>query len=289
VDTGGAGASQSVSMQSASVGIRVSVVGANLFTQTDGSGSFTLAGVPSGDSRLRFEGAGIDAQLDVSGLRDGQVLTLNVRVSGSQAVVVSGPSPSATPSPAPEDNPRPSPSASPSPEDNADFRGRIESIGAGSLVVAGRTVIVNGDTRIRRSGQAFPISSLQVGQLVEVEGSAQANGSVVARKISVEDEGDNQNGNNGNEGNDDNGNHGNNGNDDNGAQAEFRGAIQSLAPPNLQVAGRPVTTDGRTRILDDRNQSISLGDLRVGQTVEVEGQVQANGRVLASKIKAEER
>jgi hypothetical protein len=280
VDAGASSASESISMQSATGGIRVSVMGANLSAMTDDSGRFTLAGVPAGDARLRFEGQGIDAQLEVSGLRDGQVLTLNVRLSGSRAIVVSGPTPApaATPSPAPTPSPRPSPT--PSPEDEVEFRGRIDSVGDNLLVVAGRTVHVTGSTRIRRRGDPIPFSRLQPGQLVEVEGTPQSDGSVVARKITLEDDGNDDR--NGDDGNDDNGD------DDNGAHAEFRGAIQSLAPPNLQVAGRRVTTDGGTRILGHRNQAISLGDLKVGQIVEVEGRTQSDGRVLASKIKVED-
>jgi hypothetical protein len=258
VEEAGAGASQ---------GVRVSVMGTSLTALTDAAGRFTVAGVPAGNAHLRFEGVGIDALLDVSGLRDGQVLTLNVQVSGTQATVVTGPSPSPTPSPSPN------PSPSPDDDDELEFRGRIQSIGSSSLVVDGRLVEVDANTLIRRRGDPIPFSALQIGNLVEVEGTPRSDGSVLARKITLEDDDDNDN-------DDDN--------DEDNDETEFKGTIQSIAPPSLVVAGRQVTTNGSTRILDDRGRAITLGDLRVGQTVEVEGRTQSGGVVLASKIKVED-
>ena len=68
------------------------------------------------------------------------------------------------------------------------FTGTISSKGASSLVVAGRTVLVDGSTRIdgRRHGSTS-FSSLSVGQRVEVEGRLVAGGAVLAERIKVED------------------------------------------------------------------------------------------------------
>ena len=169
---------------------RVTVVGTSLATATDASGRFVLAGVPSGRALLRFEGPGIDARLELSGLVDGQVLTIAVQVSGGTARVVSGPAPS--PSPSPRSSPRPSPSPTPGPGGEVEFRGSVESITPPSLVVAGRTVRTDAATRIKRDDRTIALTDLKVGELVEVEGTRQADGNVLARKIKVEDdEGDN--------------------------------------------------------------------------------------------------
>ena len=66
-------------------GLRVSITGTALQTTTDGSGRFTLSGVPSGRVELRFEGSGIDARLELEGLQSGQTLNRDragVRVLG---------------------------------------------------------------------------------------------------------------------------------------------------------------------------------------------------------------
>lgn len=247
---------------SSTQGIRVSVVNMPLVTTSDAAGRFTLDGLPPGSAVLQFQGQGVDARLEVPGLRDGQVLTIGVQVSGSQAVLTSsGPNPAPTP--------RPSPTPSPS-GGEVEFRGTIASVNAPNLVVAGRLVRTSGSTSIQDSGKSVPFSSLRAGQLVEVEGTAQADGSVLARQIHIEDDG-----------NDD-------GNDDNGMQLKFTGAIQSIAPPSLKVAGRTVVTNGSTQVLDHQNNPIPLGALQVGQTVEVEGTQQANGSVLAKKVKLED-
>ena len=169
-------------------GIHVSAMGTSVSALTDAAGRFTLSEVPAGKARLRFEAPGIDAQLEISGLRDGQVLSVSVRVSGTQAALMSGPAPipEATPSPDPTPSPRPSPSD----EDEVEFRGRIQTIGNNSLTVDGRLVAVDGSTVVRRRGESIPFSSLKVGDLVEVEGAPRSDGSILARKITLEDDND---------------------------------------------------------------------------------------------------
>jgi hypothetical protein len=54
------------------------------------------------------------------------------------------------------------------------------------------------------------------------------------------------------------------------------------------VAGRTVVTDANTRILDGRNNPVSLAALPVGGLVEVEGTSRPDGSVLAKKIKQQD-
>ena len=262
----GAGIQGSVTTASgAAAGMHVTVTGTPLAATTDGAGRFTLSGVPSGTATLRFQGQDADARLAVPGLAEGQVISLAVRVSGSEAVIASrsdDPRPSPTPSP----SATPSPGPTPSPENEVEFRGRIDSIGASSLVVSGRSVRTDGGTRIRRSGQAVSLSDLRVGQTAEVEGVALADGSVRATKISVEDDAD--------------------GDDGDAQETEFRGTVQSVTPPSLRVDGRTVLTDSSTRITR-RGRSISLADIHAGDRVEVEGKSRSGGGLLATKISLE--
>lgn len=234
--------------------LKVSVIGSALATSTDDSGHFALHGVPAGQVTLRFEGPGIDARLDLSGLGAGQTMSVRISVSGSQASMrpTSSPSPSASPSP------------SPSPESEVSLRGRIDSISGSSLQVAGKTVATDSSTRIRRSGQTIPLSALQVGQTVEVEGQTQANGSILAKSITVEDE-----------------------TPENETEVSFKGNIQSISGSTLQVAGKAVVTDGSTRITR-HGDSIAFSTLQVGNKVEVEGTQRTDGSVLAKKISLED-
>ena len=209
VNAGVNASSVSTSSSSSAAPIRVTVIGTSLTTATDGSGRFVLAGVPSGRADLRFEGPGIDARLTLSGLADGQVLTIEVQVAGANARVVSGPSsspsPSPRPSPSPSASPRPSPrpTPSPEPEQEVEFRGSVQSITPPSLVVAGQAVRTDAATRIRRNDRAIGLTDLRIGELVEVEGNRQSDGSILARKIKVEDDQDDDDDDDDDEGDDD--------------------------------------------------------------------------------------
>lgn len=162
-------------------GLRVSVTGTALETRTDGSGRFTLTGVPTGRVELRFEGDGIDARLEIEGLESGQTLTLTVRVSGSSASRV-------------EDGDDDGDDDSDDDDDDDDdqhgqdveFEGTIT--GTSPLVVSGRTVSTNASTRyLGRNNESLSASQvLVVGNRVEVEGHLQ-DGAVLAKKIKLED------------------------------------------------------------------------------------------------------
>jgi hypothetical protein len=195
-------------------GIRVSVVGTTLSSMTDGSGQFTIEGVPaSGSIALRFEGPNLDARLDLSGLTPGQVLTIAVKVSGDHVVLAGS------------DDPSPSPSSSPGPghEGEVEFQGAVQSVNPPDLVVDGRLVHTDDATDIKSHGDVIALSAVPVGSTVEIEGTSQSDGSVLARKIRLEDgndeNDDDQGDDNGGQGGDDNddaggGNSGSGGGDD---------------------------------------------------------------------------
>jgi hypothetical protein len=65
------------------------VVGTSLTTTADGSGRFTLTGVPAGAAQLHFTGPGTDATLPIGEVRTGDTVTLMVAVNGTAAAVLS--------------------------------------------------------------------------------------------------------------------------------------------------------------------------------------------------------
>jgi hypothetical protein len=166
----GAAAAGDVSASSLGT-IRVSVVGTSLQAMTDGSGSFTLTGVPPGTVDLRFQGSGVDARLTIDGLSDGQTLTLTVRVEGNSASRVGE---------GDDDN-------------DDDEQGEVEFDGTVTLLnpltIGGRRVTTSSATRfLGDHNDPVPSSQvLRVGNRVEVEGRAQADNSVLAEKIKLED------------------------------------------------------------------------------------------------------
>lgn len=76
--------------------------------------------------------------------------------------------------------------------------------------------------------------------------------------------------------------------DDHRGETTLRGRIDAINGTRLQVQGRVVQTDGLTQFLGRGNQATSLGALRVGDDVEVEGASQSDGSVYARKVKLED-
>jgi len=261
VQTGAAASSAELSAFSTAGGINVTVVGTDLSTTTDSSGRFVLQGVAGGNATLRFQGQGIDGAIELGGLVEGQTLTITVRVSGSRPQLVTPAAP-ATPA-----SPSPSPTASPA-GNKVEFDGAVEEVSASSLKVAGHVVLVNADTKIKRGGQTIGLADVKVGERAEVQASVQADGSLLAIKVKIEDDS-----------NDDQ-------NDERG-QVDFSGHIDSISPPALVVSGRKVVTNSSTRIRRG-DKTVTLADLKVGDKVEVEGASQPDGSVLANKIKVDD-
>jgi hypothetical protein len=226
-------------------GVRVSVVGTSLVTQTDSAGQFELQGLPAGRVRLRFEAPGIQAELEIQGLEDGHAMNVEVHFSGDGAFL----------------------SDTDDHRNEASLRGRIDAINGSRLQVQGRVVQTDGLTQFLGHGdQPTSLGALKVGDNVEIEGASQGDGSVYARKVKLEDANGNEPPQHENE-------------------VQFSGGIQSLNP--FKVAGRVVMVDSHTQILDHRNAAVPFSALKVGDTVEVEGVGRSDGSVLATKVKLE--
>lgn len=209
--------------------LRVSVEGTSVSTTTNSAGQFTLQRLPSGTIILRFVGRGVDVRGNLSGVSAGMTLRITVQVTASGMVIVRVPN-------------------------EIELTGTINSIMAPNLKISGLTVITNDNTEPKRRGRRVNFADLAVGQLVRVEGFLSTNGQVVARKIRVLVQPD-QN------------------------SVRIRGVIESITPPNLTISGLTIATDANTRF----NVS-SLATLIVGDAVQVEGTLRADGTVLARSI-----
>ena len=142
---------------------------------------------------------------------------------------------------------------------DVEFTGNIESLTGTlpnlTLMIAGNTVTTDSSTDI--------IGTLAVGKLVQVKGSAQSDGSILAVRLKVEDLP-------GNEG-----------------EVEFRGSIVSLPGTpdfkgNWAVGDFTVTVNVSTTIDQTR------GAVAVGAIAEVKATRQADGSLLATRIQIED-
>ncbi len=156
---GGTASSSDVSAQSGSSGsgLRVTVVGTNLSTTTNGRGEFIIVGAPSGRIVLRFQGPGIDAHLELTGLVDGQTITISVQVSANRAEIGGL-------------------------EISVVFEGSVLVILPPTLVVNARLVRTDSRTRFSSNG-IRALLDLRIGDRVEIKGLLQSDNTVYATEV----------------------------------------------------------------------------------------------------------
>ncbi|MFQ5570328.1 MAG: DUF5666 domain-containing protein, partial [Rhodothermales bacterium] len=149
-------------------------------------------------------------------------------------------------------------------EDEVEVTGAIEQIGTDSLVVAGILFVVDENTQVLDDdNQPISFADLVVGMIVEVEGDVQPDGTVVARKIKIEDQDEDE--------------------------VEVTGTIEEIGADHLVVAGITFFVDENTIILDDDDQPLTFADLIEGMLVEVQAERQADDSLLATEIEVEDR
>ena len=148
------------------------------------------------------------------------------------------------------------------PESAVELRGAIDTLATPDFTVAGKTVHTAAGTRIELDGKAATFDGLKAGQHIEVKGSLQADGSVLASEVKAESAAA--------AGSD---------------ETELKGTIDAVATPDLTVSGKAVHTNASTRIEVD-GRDAGFGALVAGQSVEVKGAAQPDGSVLASRIEA---
>ncbi|RMF62102.1 MAG: hypothetical protein D6743_12640, partial [Calditrichaeota bacterium] len=148
-------------------------------------------------------------------------------------------------------------------EAEIEVKGAIESVGEGSIVVAGMTFAIDSTTVIFGEHHTpADASMLQPGVFVEVKAFRQADGSLLAVRIKIEDEFK--------------------------SKIEVKGAIQDLTASTITVFNTTFDVDSTTLILDHQKNPLTLADLQVGMIVEVKGVVRDGANPLAERIKVEE-
>jgi len=150
------------------------------------------------------------------------------------------------------------------PDDEVELTGAIESLSRNSLVVLGKTFVVDQNTVVLdNNNNPIGFADLKVGQIVEIRADRQADGTLLATRIKLEDLPDDE--------------------------VEVTGKISLLDNNSLVVLGLKFVVDANTVVLDDNNNAIKFADLKVGFVVEIRADRQADGSLLATRIKIEDR
>ena len=155
---GGAAAGEPV----ASVTVRAVSTGQT--TQTDAAGRFTLTGLAPGSIALQFSGPGIQAYATVA-VSPGATAKVTVTVSRGRSTVNVSPRSDGT-------------------------EGAVMSITAPKFMLTNPrgtfTIATDSNTQFRKGGATAGFGDLKLGQQVEVDGSSQPDGSILAARVQIE-------------------------------------------------------------------------------------------------------
>jgi hypothetical protein len=135
--------------------------------------------------------------------------------------------------------------------------GAIAAVGASSITISGLEIDTDANTRIEDQNANPALSDLKIGDIVRVEGKLQAAGKVLAEEIDLLGPAGS-------------------------ATVLLRGAVDSVDAmgTSFTVSGLKIATDSSTRFAN----IASVGDLKVGDRVLVQGTLQTDGSVLARLV-----
>ena len=234
----GGGVMQGTVMGGGSQNMRVAVPSSSAATTTDTAGGFLLTGVPKGAAALQFSGGGQSATLATAAMVPGEFRRMTVSISGGSVT---------------EHNE----------QTETEFEGTVDAIDGAVLTVAGRKVAVTDATEIRKDDAAATLADLTVGTPVEVEGTLNADGTVTASEIRVEDRNDVD-------------------------RVAFVGTLTQITGNTLTVGGLTVNVGATTAIVKG-DTTLTLADLMAGDRLLVRGAVQADKSINATRIRVLQR
>jgi len=163
----GGGVVQGNVMGGGSQSMRVAVPSSSAATTTDTAGGFLLTGVPKGAAALQFSGGGQSATLATAAMVSGRVPAPDRQYFQAAA------------------------SPSKASKTETEFEGTVDAIdGRGARGSRAARWPWTDATKIRKDDAAAVFADLALGTPVEVEGTLNADGSVTASEIRVEDRND---------------------------------------------------------------------------------------------------
>jgi hypothetical protein len=245
------GASAStLDLRSSEIGlVGVTVRAGSASTVTDGSGAFTLTGLPGGEVELQFERADIHARGRVV-LAAGGRNTVTIAIVGGGIV------------------------ASPRGHAGEEIEGLVQAIDGdgGTLTVLDQrlgavSVVTDGSTLVRRGDTPISLPDIAVGNRVHVKALQQEDGSYLATEIILQSERVG-------------------GSRSVSGSVVSVDAVEQSFVVSSGAASVTVLTDGST-MFKRRGGRATFSDVTVGSSVEVRGTLQGDGSVLAQKVTIE--
>jgi Domain of unknown function (DUF5666) len=155
--------------ENASTTLTVTVNGTNITSNVDGNGNFQLTGVPPGNVTLMFSGAGANASITLNNVPANAQISITVTLNGNSAKLENRDDEDEN-----DDN------------DAGELEGTVSNKSGNcptlTFTVQGSTVTTDGNTKFE-DGQCSQIAN---GTKVEVDGTRQANNTVLAKKVELD-------------------------------------------------------------------------------------------------------
>ncbi|MCB9210650.1 MAG: hypothetical protein H6609_14885, partial [Ignavibacteriales bacterium] len=149
-----------------------------------------------------------------------------------------------------------------------EVKGYVTNLGDNSIELNGYVFWVNANTEYKgRSGSTFSFTQISVGDFLEIKSYKSANGDLVAVRVKMEDEHDD--------------NH-------HGHEVEITGNIDNILENKIVLGSWEFTVNDQTIIMDRNKTLITFSDLSVNDLVEVKAFRQSDGSFLAVRIKFED-
>ena len=148
-------------------------------------------------------------------------------------------------------------------DDEVELTGEIERIDQQSLVVSGLTFLVRESTLILdNDNQHISFEDLSVGLIVEIRADIQADGSLLASDIKIEDPLEDE--------------------------VEVRGIVDTAGDSSLVLLGREFIVLNTTSVVDENDQAIPFSSIFTGDIVEVKANLLPGGSLIALTIEVED-
>jgi len=165
--------------------VTVTVVGTNISATIDGAGRFHLNGVPAGDVQLKFTAPGLDATITLKAVQVGDRIDLKVRVTDSSVRIEAERRDRGGRDD--DDDENDDHDDDENDDDDDEFKGIVSALSGScpdiTFTLNGVTVKADRDTRYGDGACAKVRNNVRV----EVHGQRQADGSIRAARIELED------------------------------------------------------------------------------------------------------
>src|SRR4029079_15851432 len=153
--------------------VTVTIVGADITSVVDGQGNFELTGVPPGDVQLKFSSPGASAVITLSGVAAGDRIHIVVTLNGKDAKVDS------------DERDHGDNDGEDDDKDGNELKGLVSNLAgtcpALTFTVQATRVVTNNSTKFQD-----PCLRIANGSRVEVEGTRQTDGSIVATNVEID-------------------------------------------------------------------------------------------------------